>query len=240
MNFKRVRKGYDPVQVEAFIKSREEQNNSIIENQQKIIDAQADEIKQLRQGKETATVGGAMLMDESRRAAVLKKCDIFSRTVDLFEKLVKSRLTEKEAGDSGAHNWQHGLLIGAPKDGGGEKAGAEPEGKQLCMGLQRPAAVQDLGVDKNAVPLAENRLPPGVGGGGRHAVLHPPRQHQAEKELRVPVIRHFMAVKVIQPAVEPGDGHVVRRIFHALHKVLIHENSFDFHSENSPVSGTIF
>ena len=95
MNFKRVRKGYDPVQVEAFIKSREEQNNSIIENQQKIIDAQADEIKQLRQGKETATVGGAMLMDESRRAAVLKKCDIFSRTVDLFEKLVKSRLTEK-------------------------------------------------------------------------------------------------------------------------------------------------
>ena len=97
MNFKRVRKGYDPVQVEAFIKSREEQNNSIIENQQKIIDAQADEIKQLRQGKETATVGGAMLMDESRRAAVLKKCDIFSRTVDLFEKLVKSRLTEKEA-----------------------------------------------------------------------------------------------------------------------------------------------
>ena len=80
MNFKRVRKGYDPVQVEAFIKSREEQNNSIIENQQKIIDAQADEIKQLRQGKETATVGGAMLMDESRRAAVLKKCDIFSRT----------------------------------------------------------------------------------------------------------------------------------------------------------------
>lgn len=38
-----------------------------------------------------------MLMDESRRAAVLKKCDIFSRTVDLFEKLVKSRLTEKEA-----------------------------------------------------------------------------------------------------------------------------------------------
>ena len=47
MNFKRVRKGYDPVQVEAFIKSREEQNNSIIENQQKIIDAQADEIKQL-------------------------------------------------------------------------------------------------------------------------------------------------------------------------------------------------
>ena len=66
MNFKRVRKGYDPVQVEAFIKSREEQNNSIIENQQKIIDAQADEIKQLRQGKETATVGGAMLMDERR------------------------------------------------------------------------------------------------------------------------------------------------------------------------------
>ena len=97
MNFKRVRKGYDPVQVEAFIKSREEQNNSIIENQQKIIDAQADEIKQLRQGKETAPVGGALLMDESRRAAVLKKCDIFSRTVDLFEKLVKSRLTEKEA-----------------------------------------------------------------------------------------------------------------------------------------------
>ena len=126
MNFKRVRKGYDPVQVEAFIKSREEQNNSIIENQQKIIDAQADEIKQLRQGKETATVGGAMLMDESRRAAVLKKCDIFSRTVDLFEKLVKSRLTEKEA-----ENLQ-GMVAATDASSGVDKdCQGETDGKHL-------------------------------------------------------------------------------------------------------------
>ena len=58
MNFKRVKKGYDPVQVEAFIQSRENQNNAIIENQQKIIDSQADEIKKLRQGLETGSVCG--------------------------------------------------------------------------------------------------------------------------------------------------------------------------------------
>lgn len=97
MNFKRVRKGYDPVQVEAFIQARENQNNAIIENQQKIIDAQADEIRQLRQGIETATVGGAMLADESRRAALNKKCEIFSQTVDLFERLIKSKLPEDRA-----------------------------------------------------------------------------------------------------------------------------------------------
>ena len=138
MNFKRVRKGYDPVQVEAFIKSREEQNNSIIENQQKIIDAQADEIKQLRQGKETATVGGAMLMDESRRAAVLKKCDIFSRTVDLFEKLVKSRLTEKEAenlqgmvGQISSMRDEVGAAAGAASSGVDKDCQGETDGKHL-------------------------------------------------------------------------------------------------------------
>lgn len=96
MNFKRVKKGYDPVQVEAFIQSRENQNNAIIENQQKIIDSQADEIKKLRQGLETGSVCSVELIEESKRAAILKKCEIFSRTVDLFESLIKSKLPAQE------------------------------------------------------------------------------------------------------------------------------------------------
>ncbi len=38
-----------------------------------------------------------MLADESRRAALNKKCEIFSQTVDLFERLIKSKLPEDRA-----------------------------------------------------------------------------------------------------------------------------------------------